>query len=106
MEAVNPTVLKTTIEAIQLGGLKDRIINSEPALDNTDNTILCAIIIAKLSTTTHKNVVNSTNEEDTQLLWRSILRRFISNKPSNRARVYFLFASIVFDPSDIKKNSN
>ncbi|KAI9610217.1 hypothetical protein KEM48_002648 [Puccinia striiformis f. sp. tritici PST-130] len=55
-------------------GNSDRIINSEPALDNTDNTILCAIIIAKLSTTTHKNVVNSTNEEDTQLLWRSILR--------------------------------
>ncbi|KAI7938627.1 hypothetical protein MJO28_014207 [Puccinia striiformis f. sp. tritici] len=122
MDAVNPTVLKTTIEAIpvltednfstwktritalfKLGGLKDQIINGEPALNDTDNTILCAIIIAKLSTTTHKNVVNSTNEEDAQLLWRNILRRFISNEPSNRARVYFSFASIVFDPSDIKK---
>ncbi|POV99276.1 hypothetical protein PSTT_13901, partial [Puccinia striiformis] len=113
MDAVNPTVLKTTIEAIpvltednfstwktritalfKLGGLKDQIINGEPALNDTDNTILCAIIIAKLSTTTHKNVVNSTNEEDAQLLWRNILRRFISNEPSNRARVYFSFASI------------
>ncbi|KAI7939341.1 hypothetical protein MJO29_014077 [Puccinia striiformis f. sp. tritici] len=122
MDAVNPTVLKTTIEAIpvltednfstwktritalfKLGGLKDQIINGEPALNDTDNTILCAIIIAKLSTTTHKNVVNSTNEEDAQLLWRNILRRFISNEPSNRARVYFSFASIVFDPSDIEK---
>ncbi|KAI9616412.1 hypothetical protein H4Q26_010804 [Puccinia striiformis f. sp. tritici PST-130] len=102
MDAVNPTVLKTTIEAIpvltednfstwktritalfKLGGLKDQIINGEPALNDTDNTILCAIIIAKLSTTTHKNVVNSTNEEDAQLLWRNILRRFISNEPSN-----------------------
>jgi hypothetical protein len=85
MDAINSTILKTTIEAIpvlteenfstwktritalfKLGGLKDQIINGEPDLEEVDNTILCAIILAKLSTTTHKNVVNSTNEEDAQ----------------------------------------
>ncbi|KAA1085714.1 hypothetical protein PGT21_017043 [Puccinia graminis f. sp. tritici] len=122
MDAINPTILKTTIEAIpvlteenfltwktritalfKLGGLKDQILTGEPALEDVENSILCAVIIAKLSTTTHKNVVNSTNEEDTQLLWKNILKRFISNEPSNRTRVYNSFASITFDSSNIKK---
>jgi hypothetical protein len=122
MDAVNSTILKTTIEAIpllteenfstwktrimalfKLGGLKDQIANGEPALEDVNNTILCAIILAKLSNTTHKNVVNSTKEEDAQLLWKSILKRFISNKPSNQARVYNSFASIVFNSSNIEK---
>ncbi|KAA1079616.1 hypothetical protein PGT21_017518 [Puccinia graminis f. sp. tritici] len=122
MDAVNPTILKTTIEAIpvlteenflawktqitalfKLGGLKDKIIDGEPALDDVDNTILCAIILAKLLTTTHKNVVTSTNEENAQLLWKSILKRFISNEPLNRARVYNSFASFIFEPSNIEK---
>jgi hypothetical protein len=122
MDAVNLTILKTTIEAIpvlteenfltwktritalfKLGGLKDQIIDGEPALDDFNNTILCAIILAKLSTTTHNNVVTSTNEEDAQLLWKSILKRFISNKQSYQALVYNSFASIIFEPSNIEK---
>jgi hypothetical protein len=116
MDAVNATILKTTIEAIpvlteenfstwktritalfKLGGLKDQIINGEPELEDDDNTILCAVIIAKLSSTTHKNLVNSANEENTILLWKSILKQFISNEPSNRAQVYNSFANIVFN---------
>jgi hypothetical protein len=122
MDAINPTILKTTIEAIpvlteenfstwktrivalfKLGGLKDQVLNGAPALEDDDNTILCAVIMAKLSTTTHKNVVNSSNEENAQLLWKSIQKRFSSNEPSNRARVYNSFANITFDPSDIDK---
>ncbi|KNZ46395.1 hypothetical protein VP01_7300g1, partial [Puccinia sorghi] len=79
------------------------IINGEPALDNTDNTILCAIILAKLLATTHSNVVATANEEDAQLLWKAIMKRFISSKPSNRSRVYNIFTSIEFDPSNIEK---
>ncbi|KNZ49893.1 hypothetical protein VP01_4712g1, partial [Puccinia sorghi] len=76
--------------------------NGEPALDESDNTILCAIIIAKLSATTHNDIVNSTNEDDAQELWKSIIKRFISSELSNRARVYNLFANISFDASNIK----
>jgi hypothetical protein len=122
MDAVNATILKKTIEAIlvltkensptwktritplfKLGGLKDQIVNGEPPLQDVNNTILYTIILATLSTTTHKNVVNSVNKEDAQLLWKGILKRFISNKPSNRARVYNSFASIVFNSSNIEK---
>lgn len=96
MDEVNPTILKTTIEAIpmlseenfsswrtqitalfKLGGVKDQMINGEPALRESDNTILCAITIAKLSSTTHNNIVNSTNEDDAQELWKGITKRFI-----------------------------
>jgi hypothetical protein len=122
MDAVNPTILKMTIKAIptlnednfsswrtritalfQLGGLKDQMTEGEPALEDADNTMLCAIIIAKISPATHSNVVNSTNEVDAQLLWKAILKRFISSEPSNRARVYNAFANIAFDISNIEK---
>ncbi|KAA1094078.1 hypothetical protein PGT21_009077 [Puccinia graminis f. sp. tritici] len=75
-------------------GLKGQILTGEPALEDVDNSILCAVIIAKLLNTTQKNVVNSTNEENA---------RFISNKPSNRAQVYNSFASITFNTINIKK---
>ena len=114
METINSTILKTTIEAIpvlteenfsswrtritalfKLGGVKDSMLNGEPALEDNDNTILCAILLAKLSASTHSNVVNSGNEDNAQELWKSILKRFISSEPSNRARVYNGFANIV-----------
>ncbi|KNZ50406.1 hypothetical protein VP01_4440g2 [Puccinia sorghi] len=91
MDKINPTILKTTIKAIPAlteekfyswrtwittlfkpGVIKDNMINGKPALDDNNNTILCAIILAKLSATTH-------------------------------TRVYNFFASIDFDPSNIKK---
>ncbi|KNZ52148.1 hypothetical protein VP01_2759g8 [Puccinia sorghi] len=122
MDEINSTILKTTIEAIpiltednfsswrtritalfKLGGLKDQILAGEPALEDSDNTILCAIILAKISTVTHNNVVTSSNEDDTLALWKAIQKRFISTEPSNPARVYNQFASISFDPSNIEK---
>jgi hypothetical protein len=56
------------------------MIAGEPELDDDDNTMLCAIIIAKISPLTHSNVVNTTNEVNAQLLWKAILKRFISIK--------------------------
>ncbi|KNZ43894.1 hypothetical protein VP01_973g2 [Puccinia sorghi] len=62
MDEINATILKTTIEAIpvltkenysswrtrslalfKLGGVKDQMLNGEPALEESNNTILCAI---------------------------------------------------------------
>ncbi|KNZ55237.1 hypothetical protein VP01_2730g1 [Puccinia sorghi] len=122
MDEINPTILKTTIEDIpilteenfsswktritalfKLGGLKDPILNGEPALDDSDNTILCAIILAKLSATTHNNMVTFLNKDDALALWKDIIKRFVSTEPSNRARVYNQFASISFDSSNIEK---
>ncbi|KNZ56888.1 hypothetical protein VP01_2294g5 [Puccinia sorghi] len=122
MDQVNATILKTTIEAIptlteenfsswrtritalfKLGGIKDQMLTGAPELEEDDNTTLCAVILSKLSTTTQNNVVTSENEDNAQLLWKAILKRFISSEPSNRARVYNQFANIKFDISNIEK---
>ncbi|KNZ57542.1 hypothetical protein VP01_2131g3 [Puccinia sorghi] len=122
MDAINPTILKTTIEAIpmlteenfsswrtritalfKLGRIKDQMLNGIPALEEDDNTTICAVILSKLSTTTQCNVVTSDNEDNAQLLWKAILKRFMSSEPSNRARVYNQFANIKFDISNIEK---
>lgn len=122
MDAINPTILKTTIEAIpmltkenfsswrtritalfKLGGIKDQMLDGIPSLEEDDNTTICAVILSKLSTTTQCNVVTSDNEDNTQLLWKAILKRFMSSEPSNRARVYNQFANIKFDISNIEK---
>lgn len=102
MEDINSTILKTTIESIpmlteenfsswrtritalfKLGGLKDKILNGQPVLEESDNTSVCAIIIAKLSPTSHSNVVTSENKDDAQKLWKAITKRFVSSEPSN-----------------------
>ncbi|KNZ63241.1 hypothetical protein VP01_1169g5 [Puccinia sorghi] len=62
------------------------MINRDPALEEDKNIILCAIILSKLSTNTHNNIVNSANKDNTQLLWKAILKCFISLEASNCAR--------------------
>ncbi|KNZ44772.1 hypothetical protein VP01_8842g1, partial [Puccinia sorghi] len=87
----------------KLGGIKEKMINGEPPLDDTDNTILCAIIIAKISPATHSNIVTSLNEDNVIELWKAIMKRFISSEPSNQARVWNQFTNISFDVSNIEK---
>ncbi|KNZ47523.1 hypothetical protein VP01_6335g2, partial [Puccinia sorghi] len=122
MDEINATILKTTIESIpmlkeendsswrtritalfKLGGLKEQMINGEPPLDDTDNTLLCTIIIAKISPATHRNIVTSSNEDNEIDLWKAIMKCFISSEPLNRARVWNQFTNISFDVSNIEK---
>ncbi|KNZ51628.1 hypothetical protein VP01_3880g1 [Puccinia sorghi] len=122
MDNINATILKTTIEAIpiltkenssswrtritalfKLGGLKDQMVNGQPDLKEDENTILCAIILSKLSTQTQNNVGNSENEDNAQLLWKAILKHFILSEPSHQERVYNQFSNIEFDISNIEK---
>ncbi|KNZ50698.1 hypothetical protein VP01_4282g4 [Puccinia sorghi] len=58
------------------------MINGDPDLEEDDNTIFCAIILAKLSSTTHNNVVTSANKDNAQELWKAIAKRFVSSEPS------------------------
>jgi hypothetical protein len=102
MDDINGAILKMTVEVIpvlteenfsswrtcitalfKLGGLKDQMIAGEPPLEETNNTILWATILAKISPATHSNVVTLANAEDAQILWKAIMKRFISTKPSN-----------------------
>ena len=106
MGLINPAFLKMTIEAIlvlteenvsswktcicalfQLGGVKKQMLDGTPELEDDDNTILYATILAKLSALAHSKVVNSSNKSNAQVLWKSIMKRFMSPEPLNQARV-------------------
>ncbi|KNZ55279.1 hypothetical protein VP01_2722g6 [Puccinia sorghi] len=107
LENIYATILKTTIEAIpiltkenfsswqtqitalfKLGGVKNGMLNREPALEEDNNTTLCAIILSKPFIDTPNNFVNAENEDQAQLLLKAILKLFISLEPYNQARVY------------------
>lgn len=121
MDDINPTILKTTLEAIpvltednftiwktrinsllNLAKLKEIIRSSTEELEDTNNTILTSILISKLSPSIHTTIVSAGNEESAKEIWRAIHKHFVSSQPSNRARVYSQFASIVFDESNIQ----
>lgn len=121
MDEINPTILKTTLEAIpvltednftiwktrinsllNLAKLKEIIGSSTEELEDTDNTILTSILISKLSPSIHTTIVSAGNEESAKEIWRAIHKHFVSSQPSNRAQVYSQFASIVFDESNIQ----
>lgn len=120
MDDINPTILKTTIEAIplltednftiwrtrmntllNLAKLKDTMSSDNLQLSPEDNTILSSILISKLSGSTHTTIINSTSEEDAKLIWKDILKHFVSAQPANRARIYILFKNITYNESDI-----
>lgn len=120
MDSINPTILKTTIEAIpllaednftiwrtrmqsllNLAKLKDAMTLPDD-LEPEDNSILTSIIISKLSPGVHSNIITADNEEDAKAIWSDLLKNFVSSKPANRAWVYKNFATISFDEANIQ----
>ncbi|KAA1093602.1 hypothetical protein PGTUg99_006448 [Puccinia graminis f. sp. tritici] len=93
----------TRITALfKLGGLKEKMITGEPDLEDVDNTILCAIIIAKISPATHENVVNATNEtlQDPPGTPQAPQEVVFSRFSSDRAGSFVFFRRIVVGPSE------
>ncbi|KNZ50711.1 hypothetical protein VP01_4277g3 [Puccinia sorghi] len=73
----NVSTWRTRIMGLfKLGGVKEQINSGEPALEESNNTILCAIIIAKLSPATHSNV-----SSNIQLILENSLRYVGINMP-------------------------
>ena len=100
MDNINPSILKTTLESIPLltdenygiwrtkfmalsriAKLTDNISGVTP-LDEGDNDILVSVLLSKLSVSVHSNVINHTNETNSQLIWKAITDHFASEQPS------------------------
>ncbi|KNZ47762.1 hypothetical protein VP01_616g5 [Puccinia sorghi] len=94
MDAINPTILKTTIEAIPF--------LTEDNFSSWRTQINVLFKLGGLLATTHKNVVTSKNKDNTIALWKAILKRFNSWEPSYQAQIYNQFAYIMFDSSNIE----
>lgn len=121
MDDINPTILKTTLEAIpvlteenftiwktrinsllNLALLKDTIGSNTEELTATDNSILTSILISKLSPSVHTTVITVQNEESAKEIWRAIHKHFVSSQPLNQAQIYSQFSSITFDENNIQ----
>lgn len=120
MDKVHSSVLKTVIEGIPLLTmenythwrrrvynfldvikLKTAMTSETGKLTSDENDFLKAIIVAKLESTVQANVVDTNNEDDAKLIWKSIVKFFASNQASNKARVFQSFLRSPYTPNDI-----
>ena len=47
-----------------LGGVKDKVYKGKPDLGDNENSMMIALLLAKISMATHNNVINSANKDD------------------------------------------
>lgn len=80
-----------------LKDIKDAITRNEGPLSTKQDREIRAIILSKLDSTTHSNVINSSNISSSKLLCAEITRRFASSKTANQARVFNQFLHSPFN---------
>ncbi|KAI7963838.1 hypothetical protein MJO29_004265 [Puccinia striiformis f. sp. tritici] len=104
MERINSTILKTALEAIplltpdnyslwkncignmlDLQGLRDSPTAQDGSLTDMEDAQLRTIIISKLDSSIHPNIINHENKTKAQDIWTSITSYFASTQPSNHA---------------------
>ncbi|KNF05167.1 hypothetical protein PSTG_01795 [Puccinia striiformis f. sp. tritici PST-78] len=120
MERINSTILKTALEAIpllttdnyslwknrignmlDLQGLRDSLTSVNGSLTDVEDVQLRTIIISKLDSSIHSNIINHENETKARDIWTSITSYFASTQPSNRARVFNELYDLTFNPNDV-----
>ncbi|POV99253.1 hypothetical protein PSHT_13735 [Puccinia striiformis] len=76
---------------LELRGVLTTLESNEPdspPLAAETNAELKLLLISKMDSLTHSNIVTTDNRSSARLLWRAIKDRFASNESSNRARVF------------------
>ncbi|KAI7934024.1 hypothetical protein MJO29_016595 [Puccinia striiformis f. sp. tritici] len=121
MERINSTILKTALEAIplltvdnyslwknrignmlDLQGLCDSLTTPDGTLTCMEDVQLQTIIISKLDSSIHPNVITHENETKARDIWTSITSYFASTQPSKRARVFNELIDLSFNPNDVQ----
>jgi hypothetical protein len=74
----------------------------EPALASDLNAELKLLLISKMDSVTHNNIVTADNRGSARLLWKAIKDRFTSSQSSNRARIFNEFLYVKFKEEAIK----
>ncbi|KNZ54047.1 hypothetical protein VP01_3062g1, partial [Puccinia sorghi] len=65
-------------------------------LTTNENAEIKLLLISKMDSVTHNNVINSENGNSAKEIWKSIKERFASSQSSNRARVFNDFLYLTF----------
>ncbi|KNZ44713.1 hypothetical protein VP01_88g5 [Puccinia sorghi] len=100
----NYPIWKDKMEALlELRGLLTTLNSPARALFTDDNAELKILLMSKMDSVTHKNVVTLENRDSAKALWNSIKEQFASLQYSNRARVFNNFLYLVFQEDSIKQ---
>ncbi|KNZ62094.1 hypothetical protein VP01_1314g7 [Puccinia sorghi] len=89
------------INYLDLQGLKEFFLDSKGKLEEVDKKNVRILITSKLDPVVHANVINHSNKDDIELIWKSINEYFASQHSANRARVWNHFSYLSFDSSDV-----
>ncbi|KNZ55885.1 hypothetical protein VP01_2554g2 [Puccinia sorghi] len=93
----NYPIWKDKMEALlQLRGVLIKLNTPHLPLSNDENDELKLLLIAKMDSITHNNVVTPDNSNSAKRLWLAIKERFASTQASNRARIFNDFLYLTF----------
>ncbi|KNZ54056.1 hypothetical protein VP01_3058g1, partial [Puccinia sorghi] len=81
---------------LELRGVLDTLESPLTALTTEENTELKLLLISKMDSVTHNNVINVDNRNSEKEIWNSIKERFASSQSSNRARIFNDFLYLTF----------
>ncbi|KNZ53473.1 hypothetical protein VP01_322g3 [Puccinia sorghi] len=81
---------------LELRGVLTTLESPITQLTTNENAELKLLLISKMDSVTHNNVINSENRNSAKEIWKSIKERFASSQSSNRARVFNDFLYLTF----------
>ncbi|KNZ62497.1 hypothetical protein VP01_1263g6 [Puccinia sorghi] len=87
---------------LELRGVLTALECENVPLSNDENVELKLLLISKMDSVTHNNVINAENRTSAKEIWKSIKERFASSQSSNRARIFkdFLYLNFKEDAVD------
>jgi hypothetical protein len=93
----NYSIWKVKMTALlKLRGVLNALNNADVPLGELDNAELTLLIISKMDSVTHNNVVTADNCNSAQKLWAFIKEQFALSQASNQARIFNNFLYVKF----------
>ncbi|KNZ43830.1 hypothetical protein VP01_982g8 [Puccinia sorghi] len=99
----NYSIWKDKMTALlKLRGVLTALNDQNTPLGESDNAELTMLLLSKIDSVTHNNVVTAENSESAQKIWSSIKDRFASSQSSNRARMFNDFLYVKFQEDAVE----
>ncbi|KNZ59752.1 hypothetical protein VP01_166g14 [Puccinia sorghi] len=99
----NYSIWRDKITALlKLRGVLRALDNISVPLGETIDAELVMLLLSKMDSVTHNNVVTAENRDSAQKLWISIKERFASSQSSNRARIFNEFLYVKFQEDAVE----
>ncbi|KNZ45101.1 hypothetical protein VP01_84g16 [Puccinia sorghi] len=99
----NYSIWKDKMTALlKLRGVLNALNNTAIPLAGSVNDEISLLILSKMDSVTHNNVVTADNRESAQGLWTTIKERFASSQASNRARMFNDFLYVKFHEDSVE----